>query len=556
MYYHQDILKKRMKKFLFSVIVLCGLLACSSEIDDLKKEIADLEALGQQLKRTGDSLQNANNQTQNEIDNTQGQIDQTLLDINKVSLAYFEFLHADNPYQLVEDVNCEIAGDSIVCWVPNIMPNKVLIPHFGFQGNKMTIGGKAAESGVTAFDFGKPQKVTISSDLLSKDYTVYVYSYTGLPMVWLTTENRENISVSDQVYMAKLKIVENARTRSAGDVIEANVRLKATGPLSWVASKLDGSSQMGKNDYCFTFTTGFSVLDDPINTTWELLSNAKDATMLHTQAGFHLGRMSNLHFTPHFHFADLMLNERYFGTYLLGESIDYTSNRTDVGNNGFIIKIDASTGRSYFRTDNIEQPVSVVSPTVFSGDENYQFISDYMRSAEAALFGSGFTDASEGWQKYLDMDSFVDWYLINEIAKNKDGAFLADCYMNMKHNGKLRMGPLWKMERSFGYGDPSTSGFVIKNTKWYDRLFQDPAFVAKVKERFTYFYNHKNDILREVDADVSYLRNAIPENNNKWEVFSGSSADDIRKQHQNEVTAMKSWIEKRLEWMNEEINKL
>ena len=545
-----------MKKYLFSVIVSCALLACSSEIDDLKKEIAGLEDASRKLTHTKDSLQNANDKTQKDIDNTQGQIDQALQDINKVTLAYFEFLHADNPYQLVEDVKCEIAGDSVVCWVPNIMPNKVLIPQFSYQGKSLTIGGKAVESGVTSIDFGKPQKLTVTSDLLSKDYTVYVYSYTGLPMVWLTTNNREDISVSDLVYEAKLKIVENARTRGAGDVIEANARLKAIGPLSWVSSKLDGSSQMGKNNYRFTINAAYSVLDDPMNTTWELLSNAKDATMLHTQTGFHLGKISNLHFTPHFHFADLMLNERYFGTYLLGESIDYTNNRTGVESNGFIVKIDASNGRTYFKTDNLEQPVTIVSPTVFSGDEDYQFISNYVRSAESALFGSNFTDATEGWQRYLDMDSFVDWYLINEIAKNLDGDFGAECYMNMKRDGKLRMGPLWKMERSFGYGDSSTSDFVIKNVKWYNRLFQDPAFVAKVKERFTYFYNHKNDILKEIDADVSYLRNAIPENNNKWEVFSGSSADDVRKKYQKEVTTMKSWIEKRMDWLNDEISKL
>ena len=545
-----------MKKYLFSVIVLCALLACSSEIDDLKKEIAGLEDASKKLTQTKDSLQNVNDKTQKDIDNTQGQIDQALQDINKVTLAYFEFLHADNPYQLVEDVKCEIAGDSVVCWVPNIMPNKVLIPQFSYQGKNLPIGGKAVESGVTSIDFGKPQKLTVTSDLLSKDYTVYVYSYTGLPMVWLTTNNREDISVSDLVYEAKLKIVENARTRGAGDVIEANARLKAIGPLSWVSSKLDGSSQMGKNNYRFTINAAYSVLDDPMNTTWELLSNAKDATMLHTQTGFHLGKISNLHFTPHFHFADLMLNERYFGTYLLGESIDYTNNRTGVESNGFIVKIDASNGRTYFKTDNLEQPVTIVSPTVFSGDEDYQFISNYVRSAESALFGSNFTDASEGWQRYLDMDSFVDWYLINEIAKNLDGDFGAECYMNMKRDGKLRMGPLWKMERSFGYGDSSTSDFVIKNVKWYNRLFQDPAFVAKVKERFTYFYNHKNDILKEIDADVSYLRNAIPENKNKWEVFSGSSADDVRKKYQKEVTTMKSWIEKRMDWLNDEISKL
>ena len=545
-----------MKKYLFSVIILCGLLACSSEIDDIKKEIADLEALSIQLKRTEDSLRNANNQTQNEIDNTQGKIDQTLLDINQVSLAYFEFLHADNPYQLVEDVKCEIDGDSIVCWVPNIMPNKVLIPHFSYQGNKLTIGGKTAESGVTSFDFGKPQKVTISSDLQSKDYTVYVYSYTGLPMVWLMTTKRENISISEKTYQAKIKIVENARTRGAGDVIESNVKLRAIGPISWEKSKLDGSSQMGKNAYRFSFVSGISVLDEPANTTWDLMSNAIDPTMLHTQTGFHLGKISNLHYTPHFHFADLMLNERYFGTYLLGETIDYSSARTDVGIDGFIVKIDASASNASFSTDHIEEPISVVYPTVSTSEENFHFISDYIRSAEKALFGSNFTNASEGWQKYLDMDSFVDWYLINEIAKNQDGAFQADCYMNMKRAGKLKMGPLWKMERSFGYGDSSTSGFVIKNTKWYDRLFQDPAFVAKVKERFTYFYNHKNDILKEIDSDAYYLRNAILENNNKWEVYEVYSTSELNRLYKNDVSTMKTWFENRLDWLNEELSKM
>ena len=241
---------------------------------------------------------------------------------------------------------------------------------------------------------------------------------------------------------------------------------------------------------------------------------------------------------------------------MLGETIDYSSDRTDVGIDGFIVKIDASASNASFRTDYIEQPVSVVYPTVSTSEESYHYISNYVRLAESALFGSNFTDVSEGWQKYLDMDSFVDWYLINEIAKNRDGVFLADCYMNMKHDGKLRMGPLWKMERSFGYDDSSTSGFVIKNSKWYDRLFQDPAFVAKVKERFTYFYNHKNDILKEIDADSYYLRNALIENNNKWEVFEVYSIFELNRLYKEEVSAMKTWFENRLDWLNEEFGKM
>ena len=519
-----------MRKCLFSVIALCCLLACSSEIDDLKKDIADLEEQARLLQKQQDSIKKVNDETQQNIDKTQDEIDKTLWDINKVSLAYFEFLHEDNPFQVVEDTRCEIAGDSIVCWVSNIMPNKVLIPRFSYEGKSLTIDGKPAESGVTSFDFGKPLKLTISSDLRTKDYEVYVYSYTGLPVVWLTTAKMENISVSEKIYQGTVKIVENARTRKPGDVIE--------------------------NAYRFTLNTVKPVLDGPTCADWELLSNAIDPTLLHTQAGFHFGKISNLHFTPTFHFADLMLNERYYGTYLLGDVIDYTRERTDVGIDGYIVKIDASAAKANFKTAHIEQPVSVVYPSVTSGDDEYRNISNILKTADAALFSSNFTDADEGWQKYLDMDSFVDWYLINEIAKNEEGAFSADCYMNMKRDGKLRMGPLWKMEKSFGYDESSTSGFVIKEAKWFDRLFQDPIFVEKVKERFTHFYNHKNDILKEIDADAYYLRNAIPENNNKWEVFEAYTLSELNRQYKNEVTAMKSWLEKRLDWLNEEFSKM
>lgn len=545
-----------MRKCLFSVIALCCLFACSSEIDDLKKDIADLEEQARLLQKQQDSIKKVNDETQQNIDKTQDEIDKTLWDINKVSLAYFEFLHEDNPFQVVEDTRCEIAGDSIVCWVSNIMPNKVLIPRFSYEGKSLTIDGKPAESGVTSFDFGKPLKLTISSDLRTKDYEVYVYSYTGLPVVWLTTAKMENISVSEKIYQGTVKIVENARTRKPGDVIEDNVKVKAVGPVSWVESKNDGSDQLGKNAYRFTLNTVKPVLDGPTCADWELLSNAIDPTLLHTQAGFHFGKISNLHFTPTFHFADLMLNERYYGTYLLGDVIDYTRERTDVGIDGYIVKIDASAAKANFKTAHIEQPVSVVYPSVTSGDDEYRNISNILKTADAALFSSNFTDADEGWQKYLDMDSFVDWYLINEIAKNEEGAFSADCYMNMKRDGKLRMGPLWKMEKSFGYDESSTSGFLIKEAKWFDRLFQDPAFVAKVKERFTHFYNHKNDILKEIDADAYYLRNAIPENNNKWEVFEAYTLSELNRQYKNEVTAMKSWLEKRLDWLNEEFSKM
>ncbi len=547
-----------MKKFLFSIIALFSILSCDSTIDDLKSEIAELEKKGQALDRQRDSLKTENSKQQRENDNTKERIDTTsqaiLWKSNGVMLSYFEFLQVDNPYQLIEDVKCTVLGDSIICYVPNIMPNKVLTPHFSYVGTSLTIEGVNAESGVSSFDFKKPLKLTISSEVLSKDFYIYVYSYTGLPTLWVTTSYRQMIEFSNQKYQSQFKLVENASTRVPGDITEGIVSIMGVGKLAW--EKSDGKTQMGRNDYRLFFGTSRSLLGEPSSTTWELLSNTNDPTLLRTQAGFHMGKISNLNFTPTFHYVDFMLNERYYGTYMLGDAIDYSKNRTDVGEDGFILKIDANITSNSFRADHIEQPVNVIYPTAFQSNNFLEVITNHIKEVDAVLFSSNFTDAKEGWQKYLDMNSFVDWYLINEIAKNEGGAFTSDCYMCVKSDGLIKMGPLWKMEKSFGYEGSSSSDFVIKKTKWFSRLFEDPVFVAKVKERFTYFFNHKKDILSEIEKDAYWLRYAALENSYRWKVFDESSSVSVDEQYKKQVVAMKSWLEKRLDWLNTEFSKM
>ena len=70
--------------------------------------------------------------------------------------------------------------------------------------------------------------------------------------------------------------------------------------------------------------------------------------------------------------------------------------------------------------------------------------------------------------------------------------------MNLARDGKLKMGPLWDFDIAFGNvnynGCDKPEGFWIKPVAWYARLFQDPSFVQKVKERFAYFYDNREGI--------------------------------------------------------------
>jgi hypothetical protein len=298
------------------------------------------------------------------------------------------------------------------------------------------------------------------------------------------------------------------------------------------------------------------MLDMPSHTDWRLVPNVNDVTMLHNQTAFYMSLMSNLDYTPRYRYVDLMFNGRYSGTYMLGESLSADTRRVDVGVDGYILNISSVTSGSAFTTTYLEQPVSILHPSSQSAAV-VNYIASFVNDAENVLFSSYFTDESGGWQKYLDMNSFVDWYLINEIAKNSKGAFMTNCIMNYRRGGKLKMGPIWDFETAFGNaGKTSSNGFVIKDVRWYKRLFQDPVFVAKVKERFDYFFNHQEDIIKNINESAQYLKYAIQEDNTKWDTFLPykSSGADTWILYQGQVSSMKSWLTERMRWLKEQFD--
>ncbi|MBO7539460.1 MAG: CotH kinase family protein [Prevotella sp.] len=472
-------------------------------------------------------------------------------------LISFSILAKDNPLQMVENAECEIIGDSIVeCWVKNIMSNKQLIANFYFEGNEVYLNDSIAESGTTSTDFRKPVKLTIASGSRSKDYTVYVHSYTGLPIIWIETVGRQEIISKEEYLKASFKLQENVITRGAGDVLIDSVLIKGRGNTTW---------GMPKKPYRLKFDKKQSLLGEPMDKSWVLLSNYADKTMLRVYTAFYMGYISNLDYTPKSHFAELILNGQYNGTYLVCDKIKISADRVNVGNDGFLLEVDtkAEDGDITFRLDHISEPINIKEPENISvGDDNYNYITAFMSKADSALYSSNFTDPDNGWQKYIDMDSFVDWYLINEITKNNDALMYSSCYMNLKRGGKIKMGPLWDFDLAMGnlYYNVTCyyDGLWMRYAEWINRMFDDPVFVSKVKERFDYFYGRKDDIMRTINENAQYLRYAVKENENRWHTFYEFTWPnyDIWGSYQNEVQSMKEWLNSRFEWLKAEFDKM
>ena len=520
-----------MKKILTCLLMLVAFMGCSKE--------TDLSGIEQELA----NLNNKNKELQDEINEMKKPVpaDPVLLSLT--------FMAKDNLGQLTDNVEGAIVGDSIVeCWVPNIITDKSLIAQLRFTGESVKYNGLSAQSGSTRYDFTKPVNLTVTSGNKTKDYHVYVHSYTGLPVVWIETDDRVEITSRDEYVGATFKMYEDIKTRAAGDMTSVRMNIKGRGNSTWA---------MPKKGYRLKLDEEQSLLGEHKDKAWVLLTNYTDKSMVRISTAFYMGKISNLDYTPSAHFVEVMLNGRYQGTYQLCEKLKRSKHRVNVGDDGFLLEIDAVAEDDdvIFRTDHLKYPINIKSPSVEVGDENYNYVRDFVVQAEKALFSSNFKDPDEGWQKYMDMDSFVDWYLINEIAKNNDAYLYSSCYMNLTRDGKLKMGPIWDFDIAFGNinynGNYEPTGFWIKNTTWFSQLFRDPAFVHKVSERFTYFYDHKDDIIREINENAMYLKYAVQENENKWHTFNVETWPNynILGSYNNEVQGLKDWFLARMEWL-------
>lgn len=565
-----------MKKcFLFLLAVLC-FSACKTDLTDIEKRIEEIEKQGKDLEQQNkeyqeqlNDLKNQGNQISEEARKRQEEnekIQQQLRELED-SLHYvepylytMEFVAADNPYQLIENTPCTIVGDSVVeCRILNITEDRMLIPRFTFQGSVVTINGEQAESGKKAYDFSKPVVLSVITASKIKDYVVYVNSYTGLPSVWLDTNSHVNVANANQYYGGSIKIIDGPKTRAGTGITKASVKIMGLSPIRWYRPDFILSNSedllLAKNGYLLKFNNNISLFDEPKGTTWRLLPNLNDMTFLHNQTAFYMGKISCLDYTPRAHYVDMFMNSRFFGNYVLTERPDLSEERVNVGSDGFVLNIGSDESGQYFYSNYLERPVTVMAPASPSA-EYVSYANEFVVKAESALFSSNFTDENAGWQKYMDMDSFVDWYLINEIARNQDGAFSKNCLMNLARGGKLKMGPLWDFEKAFGNTTKKepAEGFVIKNVKWFERLFQDPAFVAKVKERFDYFYTHQQDILSEINDNAEYLRYSVKEDDYRWDTYAGykSSTVSVWAAYGSMVDYMKQWLVARMDWLKKE----
>lgn len=470
-----------------------------------------------------------------------------------VSITKFEFKAEDNPEVLINDITAEIDGNNILVRIPHIVQNKILKPCISIIGDNVEFESSTDEY----INFSEPVKCIVSDERgNNKEYTVMVTAFTGLPIMYIETEGNAEIVSKDDYVNATISIKNDLITRSSAlDLETTPVRIKGRGNSTW---------GLPKKPYKLKFDTKISLLGEPKDKEWVLLANYTDKSNLRNATAFFMGdELTALEWTPCTHFVELMLNGVYKGTYQLSEQVKIAEDRVNVSDNGFLLEVDdlskMDEDEVYFKTDRIL--LNIKDPDVEYDTETYNWIKDYVTNVENVLYSENFLDENTGYAQYIDMQSYVDWYLIQEIAKNNDGIFYTSCYMNIAPNGKLKMGPLWDFDIAFGNiyynNNMDPTGFYIKNAAWISRMSEDPSFMKMVRERFDEIYNNKNLIYNYINESADYLKYSVVENNSVWKTLYTYTWPNyyIWGNYENEVQCLKDFIAKRLDWLNNNLPK-
>jgi len=298
-------------------------------------------------------------------------------------------------------------------------------------------------------------------------------------------------------------------------------------------------------------------------------------------------------------YFELVINNEYKGIYVLFEKIKRDKNRVNISklnpedttaeeiSGGYIIKIDKDEGNpnrgwlSPFRPYNGSwQRIYYQYDTPGPDEIDFKqetYIQHFINDFESVMSSKYYADPETGYEFYIDGDSFVDFFLMNELSKNVDGFRLSSFFHKDKDKddkvSKLIAGPVWDYNLAFGNADYYDASLIpgfyllyLADTLredpslppfWWKVLFNDEKFHNKINKRWNELRKNEfslTTINSYIDSVVTLLDEAKTRNFQKWPVLGQYIWPNyfIGKTYPDEIAYLKSWVRRRAAWLDEQ----
>ncbi|MBR0157213.1 MAG: CotH kinase family protein [Clostridia bacterium] len=436
---------------------------------------------------------------------------------------------------------------------------------FRAHSNRVTVTDGA--NGTKIFTFN-----AVAGDYLTADelLTVGIYaSVAELPKFYVTTEVPFSQIGKDEYVAASFVLTLGTKQYASGDY-EGTGSIKGRGNTSW---------GQPKKPYSIKLDSKKSLLDIPKTKKYAIIPSYSDPSLIRNYMTYKSGLMlDGIGYVPKCEFVEVYLNGSYNGIYLLVERVSIESNKIDIEE----ANADELTG-GYFIEKDIDGKIDYANDQWFNcpywanqnkdyfvlkepepDDANLlsdmlSYLENYMQDLHDSIMGT----SGEPYTKYVDTASWIDFMIVQEIAKNIDGNLKTSCYMyKQAQDDHLYLTAPWDFD--LAYGNPETTwnnadyqhndyydcpdaqspaDFMAINSScpWFDHLYDDhEEFRAALMEKYADYRSTMIPfMLRTMDKQGAYLSEAAVRNDNMW----GKDFDAG-------VASLRSWFTARVAWLD------
>ncbi|MEG2165063.1 MAG: CotH kinase family protein [Ruthenibacterium sp.] len=314
---------------------------------------------------------------------------------------------------------------------------------------------------------------------------------------------------------------------------------------------------------------------------WVLNAPFLDRTLLRNHLMYGVARQT-MRWAPDTRFCELFLDGSYQGVYLAVEPVRASKNRLNLqtvssvtGETAYLVKRDRAESEVHelhnfgTYTALTPQKLSVAYPSAQRlTDENIRYIQNDISHFERILYSDNFKDEKSGYSAYIDVDSFVTYYVLNEFFMNNDAGNLST-YLYKDLGGKICIS-VWDFNNAldnYAWSVTQPEGFFINSNAWFDALLQDENFTRQVIEKYRLLRKtvlSDDYLLGEIDKTVEFLGDAIDRNFAVWgytfieslRILEKDGTSNDARSYEQAVQQLKNTLVKRGKFMDENIEAL
>ena len=367
----------------------------------------------------------------------------------------------------------------------------------------------------------------------------------AFPSVHITTDNNVGNSLNKNMGYVSATI-------TVGEGINEDGKIKVRGNSTAVASK---------KPYTIKFSQKQDVFGMGSAKKWVLLANCFDPTLMRNYLAFSMAYILQLDYTPEVQYVDLYLDDVYKGNYLLTEAVEVDSERIDIDSTrgDFLIEYEMEryeSGVTYIRTPIYNYRFIMHEPEILTDKQRSEIMSK-LSEIETAMESCDFRQVV----KYVDVDSFVDFYILNEFMKPVDINYSSVYFYYKK--GKLYAGPVWDYDLSSGNAsvkmyESSVSSYegIFAQVHWLGKMAQYDEFMQLVKYR----YNDLQSYIKDLYLENGFLDRTYDTYNDSFERNFSDAGWNVAKLYSvymrtpdstytENFEYLREWIKKRNEWI-------